>query len=270
MPAISRCFNRFLLLIAALFTTATLAQEATIPTLSTAQQAWLGDQIFRNECNSDYSCLTSWNQGEEFPSLGIGHFIWFPANFDGPFEETFPALLTFIQNSGTALPAWLALDPGQKAPWNNRDEFQRAFDEPQLTELRTFLLGTRDLQVSFIVKRMHDSFPQLSAGFDPAAAASIQSRLYAIANADIPYGLYALIDYVHFKGSGVNPRERYRDQGWGLLQVIENMPDDSPDLQAFVNSAGDVLSRRVANAPAARNEQRWLAGWLNRLQTYLP
>ncbi len=27
----------------------------------------------------DNKGLVSWNRGEAFPSLGIGHFIWFPA-----------------------------------------------------------------------------------------------------------------------------------------------------------------------------------------------
>ena len=37
-----------------------------------------------------------WNPGEEFPSLGIGHFIWYPAGVDGPFIESFPRLLAFL------------------------------------------------------------------------------------------------------------------------------------------------------------------------------
>ena len=46
-------------------------------------------------------------------------------------------------------------------------------------------------------------------------------------------------------------------------------PNEPDALFAFVSAASNVLSTRVANAPPQRNEQRWLAGWQNRLQTYL-
>ena len=100
----------------------------------------------------------------------------------------------------------------------------------------------------------------------------LKRRFLEVANSFPPYGLYALIDYVNFKGEGTSSLERYNDQGWGLLQVLENMPQGSKtdSLQQFVNSAQQILTRRVDNAPAARNEARWLQGWSNRLKTYLP
>ena len=54
--------------------------------LSEAEKEWLGRNIFKNECDSNFECLTTWNKGEEFPSLGIGHFIWSHADQDAPFE----------------------------------------------------------------------------------------------------------------------------------------------------------------------------------------
>ena len=79
-------------------------------------------------------------------------------------------------------------------------------------------------------------------------------------------GAFCLIDYVNFKGEGTNPAERYKGQGWGLLQVLEGMAEPSP--AGFAESAKRVLSRRVANSPAARGEKRWLAGWHNRCDGY--
>ena len=38
----------------------------------------IGQRIFRNECAGKIEYLTAWNEGEEFASLGIGHFIWYP------------------------------------------------------------------------------------------------------------------------------------------------------------------------------------------------
>ncbi|PWU11360.1 MAG: hypothetical protein C5B47_00975, partial [Verrucomicrobia bacterium] len=38
--------------------------------------AGIGAQVWKNECAGTTSGLTSWNRGEDFASLGIGHFIW--------------------------------------------------------------------------------------------------------------------------------------------------------------------------------------------------
>jgi hypothetical protein len=80
-------------------------------------------------------------------------------------------------------------------------------------------------------------------------------------------GLYVFVDYVNFKGEGILLTERYRGQGWGLLQVLEAM-GDGPALSEFSRAANRVLTRRVANSPPERGEQRWLQGWRNRIRTY--
>jgi hypothetical protein len=36
----------------------------------------------------------------------------------------------------------------------------------------------------------------------------------------------------------------------------------------FSAAAKRVLERRVKNSPSERGESRWLAGWLNRCETY--
>src|SRR5207249_1771599 len=83
-------------------------------------------KIWQNECNGTISGLTSWNAGEDFASLGIGHFIWYPKGRRGPFEESFPKLVSFISKRGAKLPA-LLLGTGEKpCPWNSRTEFLRA------------------------------------------------------------------------------------------------------------------------------------------------
>ncbi len=58
--------------------------------------------------------------------------------------------------------------------------------------------------------------------------------------------------YVHFKGTGLTPSERYENQGWGLQQVIEEMESAPTTLYSFVQAAKHMLSRRVANAPIER------------------
>jgi len=39
-------------------------------------------------------------------------------------------------------------------------------------------------------------------------------------------------------------------------------------LKAFSRSAAKTLTRRVENSRKARNEAKWLPGWLNRVATY--
>jgi hypothetical protein len=98
----------------------------------------------------------------------------------------------------------------------------------------------------------------------------VQQQFDRVANS--PKGCYALVDYVNFKGEGVLATERYAGQGWGLLQVLEGMSQESsgPDaVKNFAESAKRVLTNRVRNSPPARNESRWLPGWLHRINTYV-
>ena len=81
--------------------------QILLPKLTSSQALWLGERIFANECASKRACLTSWNEGEDFPSLGIGHFIWYKQNQDEIFTETFPDLLAHLHETGVTLPSWL-------------------------------------------------------------------------------------------------------------------------------------------------------------------
>ena len=67
----------------------------------------IGQKIWLNETGGKSDAITSWNANEEFASLGIGHFIWFPVGKWLPFEESFPALLEFMRKKNVHLPAWL-------------------------------------------------------------------------------------------------------------------------------------------------------------------
>jgi hypothetical protein len=82
-------------------------------------------------------------------------------------------------------------------------------------------------------------------------------------------GTFALIDYVNFKGEGTKLEERYKGEGWGLLQVLAGMNSSGGGGPAeFSRSAAAVLERRVQNSPPARNEVRWLPGWKSRVRSY--
>lgn len=268
MPAISSRFNTFLLIL--LIQSASLASaDSTLPAPDTDTLTRIGYRIYGNECAWRSDCLTAWNPGENFPSLGIGHLIWFQANQHEPFEETFPRLLAHLKEHGVTLPDWLAA-ANADSPWTSRDQFYADFSGARLQSLRQLLADTQALQTSFIVTRFYDSVPQLLAAAPAAQRPLLRRRIQTLAGAASPYGLYALVDYIHFKGTGLNPQERYQGEGWGLLQVLQAMADSEPDLHSFIAAAESRLRRRVANAPPERNEQRWLEGWLARLQTYLP
>jgi hypothetical protein len=231
--------------------------------LSDAQALEIGRRIWKNESHGTVRGLTAWNAGEEFASLGIGHFIWYPEGKQGPFEESFPKLASFLSSHGVQVPQWIH----GACPWRSRATFLADFESPKMLELRALLKKTIALQASFAAIRLERALPKMMAAAPQTDRERIKANFYRVAHE--PLGIYALMDYVNFKGEGVNPAERYRGQGWGLLQVLETMPATGPPLPGFVKAAGQVLARRVANSPPARHEARWLPGWRNRLQTYL-
>ncbi len=100
--------------------------------LSDAQALEIGRRIWQNECGGTIAGLVTWNAGEEFPSLGIGHFIWYPKGYRGPFEESFPALVAFLTSRGHRMPTWLK----GPCPWPNRKAFLDDLENARLKELR--------------------------------------------------------------------------------------------------------------------------------------
>jgi len=231
------------------------------------QLAQLGERIWQSEAGGRTDRLTWWNRGEAFASMGIGHFIWYPVGADEPFEESFPALLQFMHARGVVLPAWLAKGEVD-CPWPRREAFMKAFNGARMVELRRFLSATKMEQSLFLARRLAVALPGM---LDHAVAERrevIRARFEQLAAT--PKGLYALIDYVNFKGEGTRPEERYNGQGWGLLQALDNMNGglDLDPVADFADAAAKVLERRVANSNAKRREDRWLAGWLNRVNGY--
>ena len=239
---------------------------ADVIRLTDAQKAAIGRKIWQNESGGRVSGLTAWNTGEEFPSLGIGHFIWYPADFDGPFEESWPRFVQYATRRGANPPA---IARQRHSPWRSRAEFQRSFDGPELTGLRQWLANHVEVQTDFIILRSRAALPKILAAAPAGQRARIEANYHKVAST--PQGMYALIDYVNFKGEGTSPNERYRGEGWGLLQVLAGMRDVPAGPAAateFGESAKRTLTRRIANSPPARGEQRWEAGWHNRCDTY--
>lgn len=250
-----------------MFLTVPPAAQARDLKLDADHVAGIGKRIWANECGGTIEGLTSWNKGEDFASLGIGHFIWYPKGSEGPFEESFPPLVKFLRDRGVELPAWLAR--AQDCPWSSRESFAADARGPRQQELRRLLAGTVREQTEFIIQRLQNALPRMLAAASKSRRETVQANFNVLLQT--PAGTFAMIDYVNFKGDGTNPSERYRGEGWGLLQVLTEMgPQQTPASgpAAFAEAAKRVLARRVRNSPPARGEQRWLLGWHNRCDSY--
>ena len=232
--------------------------------LSDAELDRIGRRVWQNECSGTRDGLTSWNTGETFASLGIGHFIWYPPGQDGPFEESFPKLAKFLAANGAKVPGWMNGD----CPWKTRAEFQGDLRSERMNELRDLLANTIRLQSRFLAQRMREALPKMLDAAPASRRDYIQRRFDELAATGA--GTFALIDYVNFKGEGTKSTERYNGEGWGLLQVLSGMPggDNTSPATRFARSAEEVLARRVENSPPERKEKRWLPGWTGRVRAY--
>lgn len=255
--------RRAIAVVALLSGSACLAADSAIR-ISDAEAGRIGRKIWLNECAGTKNGLTSWNKGEDFASLGIGHFIWYPQGRRGPFKESFPALRDYLQSQGVKLPRWLA--DANFCPWPDRASFMKDFDGARLSGLRDLLASTVGWQARFAALRLEASLPLMLASAPAVQRGTIRTNFYRVAN--VPGGLYALVDYVNFKGEGTSATERYSGEGWGLLQVLAGMSASGAPAAAFARSADHVLARRVELSPPARGEKRWLPGWRNRVATY--
>jgi hypothetical protein len=234
--------------------------------VSTEDANKIAEKVWQNECRGTLEGLTNWKKGENFASLGIGHFIWYPVGKREQFRETFPDLLKFLQSRGAVLPSWLK--KAQGCPWSSREEFYLNIKSAQMTALRQMLFDTKHLQALFLAQRLENSLPEIIEHLPSGDKEKIMATFHQL-SCD-PRGLYALIDYLNFKGTGTVSDETYKGQGWGLLQVLQRIPPSSKNAVAdFVEAARTLLMQRVQNSPPDRNEQQWLKGWLNRVNTYL-
>lgn len=234
--------------------------------LSSDQKTAIGRKIWQNECAGTVAGLTTWNTGEEFPSLGIGHFIWYPEGFQGRFNETWPQFVAYAKTQGSTPPA---AGLPRHSPWRTKDQFTREFESAEMKELRTWLSKNVEVQTDFIIARSRAALPKILEAAPASERERIQANYRKVSTT--PQGVYALIDYVNFKGEGILTTERYQGRGWGLLQVLGEMKDAPSGASAareFAEASKRVLSRRITLSPQERGEKRWEQGWHNRCDTY--
>jgi hypothetical protein len=244
----------------------TSTENSPTTNLTSAQKAAIGKKIWQNESGGTLNGLTAWNVGEEFPSLGIGHYIWYPAGFNGRFQESWPLFMAYATRNGATPPA---IAKNRHSPWTSREQFMKEFNSAEMTDLRKWLASTVELQTDFIITRSNAALSKILAAAPASERSKIQTNYDKVASS--PQGTYALIDYVNFKGDGTNASEKYNGYGWGLLQVLGGMNDVSSGPAAakeFAASAKRALNRRIDNSPKERGEARWREGWDNRCDTY--
>jgi len=242
--------------------------------LSKKQANYIAKKVWQNEGAGLDKYLVHWNDGEDFASVGIGHFIWFSKGHTERFREVFPMLVAFMAAKGVKLPSWL--DAHTPLPWSSKAAFYKAKKQKsqQYQELFAFLKSTMSYQAEFMAERLSKALPQmLSSIQDEKKRKIIKKRFYEVMHQSDgsinERGLYVLLDYTNFKGEGTLKSERYHGQGWGLLQVLLHLdPKVANKQKAFAQSASRMLSRRIKNSPPARGEERWRKGWNIRLKTY--
>ena len=245
------------------------------PIILTEKQAnFIAKKVWQNEGAGKDKYLIWWNKGEDFASLGIGHFIWFPKDHTERFREVFPMVVAFMQKKGVTMPSWLT--PETDFPWQTKVAFVTAkkAKTKQYMELFHLLKRTFPYQAAFMAERLKNALPQMLESIeDEKQKETIKTRfnamLYTKDGSIDERGLYILLDYTNFKGEGTLGSERYNSQGWGLLQVLEHMDTRVTNkYKSFSNAAKAMLSRRIKNSPPERGEERWRKGWNVRLDTY--
>ena len=97
--------------------------------ISASEAKAIGNRIWINECGGTVEGLTSWNKGEYFASLGIGHFIWYHRIKRGPYEESFPSLVRYLVSRGVNVPEFIF---NKHCPWETREDFVKAKNSPQM------------------------------------------------------------------------------------------------------------------------------------------
>ena len=243
------------------FTTILIAENKTV-LVSKEYAKKIGQQIYMNECAGKPEYLVFWKEGEDVLSLGIGHFIWCPKE-RCIFDEGFTELRNFLIKNKVKIPK----DFMGKCPWKNRDELKETPEKAAI--LKDLMLDTIDLQVKFMVSRLKTLLPYLLKFLSTEKDKKhVRFQFNRIVQSG-PSGIYAAIDYPHFKGFGAKKTEQYNGHRWGFLQVLQSMNGTEKGdaaIEELSSVAKDLLKQRVKNAP--RKEEQWLQGWYNRINTY--
>ena len=232
--------------------------------LTQREMADIGQQIWINESLGKISGLIAWNEQDNFASVGIGHFSWYPKDSQEQLPSTWLDLLYFLQEQSVSIPKWLK--SAQHCPWKTRKEFLRYQRHYQMNSLRELMKNTIPQQVQFMVKGLEPALPRM------LEILSTEKQREQVRNqfervAQTPNGIYALLDYVNFNGEGIEPNEG--GQRWGLLQVLEQMPKDfAPEdaTKEYADAAEIILASHIQSME--HDKEHRLLNWKTRIATY--
>ena len=126
------------------------------------------------------------------------------------------------------------------------------------------------VQTDFIIARSRAALPKMLAAAPTSERAKIHENYRKVSTS--PQGTYALIDYVNFKGDGTSPTEKYKGQGWGLLQVLggmNNVPAGPAAASEFAQAHPEFVLEQPAwlfnESGLSRNLTHWPGAYLRRL-----
>lgn len=227
----------------------------------------IGKQIWYNEASGKRDLLVFWNPNESFPSLGIGHNIWLPENSKAPYTQEFPSLCRYLERHGVQLPLWLECVYEKGASWQTREEFLQ--DTVRLEELRVLLERTVELQTRFMIERLDRQMSLIMQAASQEQKAHVQ-KMYDYMTSSL-LGIYALVDYLNFKGSGLNSKENDQGYYWGLMYILLDMPIDTMQEnapQAFSVAAAKRLIMLIQLSAPSYRRLKFMRGWINRIATY--
>lgn len=240
---------------------------STILGLTQQEIKKIGQQIWKNEANNREDLLVFWSEHESFPSLGIGHNIWLVEGSNEPFTQQFPLLCAYLKKNGKKLPAWLEVAYKKGAPWQSRQDFLQ--DKEKIKELRKLLSSTIELQTDFMLERLQKTLPKIYKKIKGHRLRTVKKNVELLQSSLL--GNYALIDYLNFKGDGLNPTEEINGSGWGLLQVLLDMSDHLTKetvTKAFAVSASKRLITLVENSAPEYKRVKFLSMWIKRVNSY--
>ena len=214
--------------------------------------------IAKKEFGGDWSKSVDWNPEEDFPSLGLGHYLWFPEGSKAPFNESFKDFIRFAyerdqkDDLGLKFPEVLKLNNGEiaPAPWSTRDAFLKAKKSGALEELVSFISNekVRKLQLEYQLSHAKDVAEKAivyngEAGDQKALSTTEERGAFLRELLQHPEGVALLVHYPTFKGDGFSPKERYAsgdgNKGWGFFQVLDQavkLPDSDPRVKQYRQS----------------------------------
>ncbi|MBY0315616.1 MAG: hypothetical protein K2Q26_08860 [Bdellovibrionales bacterium] len=237
--------------------------------------------ILQNETGCRENSFTFWKNTEPFPSLGLLHAIWYPAGAKSQLTESFPPLIQFLRAEiqkhpqfPARIPQWLDVDKIGPSPWQNKQEFDlasknaealrrsddlsslrslnpRAYHQAvQFRELHDFLRhpSVLALQARYAAYRMQRSvYNILAAAESSHQTQHIYTQLQRLITTE--EGIFSLIDYINFKGEGINPGEvtAIGNHAWGLKTVLENMRNQTPAHTFCQRNHSEFHDGRCAN-----------------------